>query len=140
LSSVIAVTQKGAANGVASLDSTGRLPSSQLPSLLASDSYYEKITTPTNTTFTVKRIFKQKIQIDGLSLQTTSGTCSVQVAVNGTGFGSTYSVSSTVNEFTIGTPIEVDATSASKSIGFIVTNNSSGSALEVTMAVSVLTS
>ena len=140
LSSVIAVTQKGAANGVASLDSTGRLPSSQLPSLLASDSFYDTVTTPTNTTYTIKRIFKQKIQIDGLSLQTTSGTCSVQVAVNGTGFGSTYSVSSTVNEFTIGTPIEVDATSASKSIGFIVTNNSSGSALEVTMAVSVLTS
>ena len=140
LSSVIAVTQKGAANGVASLDSTGRLPSSQLPSLLASDSFYETVTTPTNTTYTIKRIFKQKIQIDGLSLQTTSGTCSVQVAVNGTGFGSTYSVSSSVNEFTIGTPIEVDATSSSKSIGFIVTNNSSGNALEVTMAVSVLTS
>ncbi len=140
LSSVIAVTQKGAANGVASLDSTGRLPSSQLPSLLASDSYFDKITTPTNSTYTTKRIFKQKIQIDGLSLQTTSGTCTVQVAVNGTGFGSAYSVSSTVNEFSIGTPIEVDATAASKEVGFIVTNNSSASALEVTMAISILAS
>jgi len=140
LSSVIAVTQKGAANGVAELDSTGRLPVTQLPSLLASDSFYDIITTPTNTTYTVKRIYKQKIQVDGLSLQTASGTCSVQVAVNGVGFGSVYSVSSTVNEFALGTPIEIDATSANKQIGFIVTNNSSASQLEVTMAVSVLTS
>ena len=140
LSSVIAITQKGAANGVAELDSTGRLPVTQLPSLLASDSFYDIITTPTNTTYTVKRIYKQKIQVDGLSLQTASGTCSVQVAVNGVGFGSVYSVSSTVNEFALGTPIEIDATSANKQIGFIVTNNSSASQLEVTMAVSVLTS
>ena len=139
LSSVIAITQKGAANGVAELDSTGRLPVTQLPSLLASDSFYDLISAPTNATFTLKRVYKQKLQVDGLSLQTASGTCSVQVAVNGVGFGSVYSVSSTVNEFALGTPIEIDATSSNKKIGFIVTNNSSASELEVTMAVSVLT-
>ena len=139
LSSVIAVTQKGAANGVATLDGTGRLPSAQLPSLLASDSLYQTVATPANTTYTITRIYKQKVQVDGLSLQTTSGTCSVQIAVNGVGVGSTYSVSSTVSEFALGTPVEIDATAANKKIGYIVTNNSSGSALEVTMAISVLT-
>ena len=140
LSSVIPVTQKGAANGVASLDSTGRLPSSQLPSVLSTDSLYVAVTTPTNQTYDVKRIYKQKLRIDGLALQTTSGTCSVQISVNGTGLGSTYSVSSTPNEFALGTPIEIDATTTSKAIEFIVTNNSSASALEVTMAVSVIAS
>lgn len=138
LSSVIPVTQKGAANGVASLDSTGRLPSSQLPSVLSGDSFYLSVAAPANQTYGIKRIFKQKIRIDGLALQTASGTCSVQIAVDGTGFGSIYSVSSTPNEFTLGTPIEIDATGSSFEIGFIVTNNSSSSNLEVTMAISVV--
>lgn len=140
LSSTIPVTQKGAASGVASLDSTGRLPNSQLPVSVASESIYHIVATPANQTYTVKRIFKQKIQINGLSLQTSSGTCSVQLSVNGVAVGSTYSVSSTVNEFTLGTVIEIDATSASKSIQFVVTNNSSAANLEVTMAVSEVTS
>lgn len=140
LSSVIAVTQKGAASGVASLDSTGRLPNSQLPASVASESIYSITTTAANQTYTVKRIFKQKIQINGLSLQTASGTCSVQLSVNGVAVGSTYSVSSTVNEFALGTVIEVDATAASKSIQFVVTNNSSAAGLEVTMAVAEVTS
>ena len=140
LSSVIAVTQKGAASGVASLDSTGRLPNSQLPASVASESIYSITTTAANQTYTVKRIFKQKIQINGLSLQTSSGTCSVQLSVNGVAVGSTYSVSSTVNEFALGTVIEVDATAASKSIQFVVTNNSSAANLEVTMAVAEVTS
>ena len=140
LSSVIPVTQKGSASGVASLDSTGRLPNSQLPVSVASESIYEIVATPANQTYTVKRIFKQKIQINGLSLQTASGTCSVQLSVNGVAVGSTYSVSSSVNEFTLGTVIEIDASTASKSIQFVVTNNSSASNLEVTMAVSEVTS
>lgn len=140
LSSVIPVTQKGTANGVASLDSTGRLPSSQLPSVLSSDSFYDVVTTPTNQQYDVKRIYKQKIRIDGLALQTTSGTCQVQIVVDGTGYGSTYSVSSVPNEFTLGTPIEVDATAGSHLIGYEVTNNASGSILEVVMAVSVVAS
>lgn len=138
LSSVIAVTQKGAANGVASLDSTGRLPSSQLPSVLSSDSMYLKVATPTNQNYDIKRIYKQKIRIDGMAIQTTSGTCDVTITADGTQYGSTYAASSTPNEFTLGTPIEIDATSASHSIGFEVENNSSASGLEVTLAVSVI--
>ena len=138
LSSVVPITQKGAANGVASLDSTGRLPSSQLPSVLSSDSLYLEVASPANQDYKIKRIYKQKLRIDGMALQTTSGTCSVQITVDGTGYGNVYSVSSTPNEFTLGTPIEIDATTASHEIGFEVTNNASSSVLEVTMAVSVV--
>ena len=63
---------------------------------------------------------------------------SLQLAVGGVGQGATYSVTSTNQDITLSTAIEVDATSASKSIGFIVTNNSSGSGLEVTIAASVV--
>lgn len=138
LSSVIAVTQKGAANGVASLDSSGRLPSAQLPEVLSSDSIYLEVATPSATTYRIKRIYRQKIRIDGISVQTTSGTCSVQVAFDGVGYGDTFSASSVVNESVLGTPLEIDATTVSHEIGFIVTNVSSASVLEVTLAASVI--
>ena len=138
LSSVIAVTQKGAANGVATLDSTGRLPSTQLPSSLSTTSFYHAITTTSNSTVVVKRIFKEKIQINGLNVFLASGTLNLQLAVNGVGQGYTYPVTSSNQDITLSTAIEVDATSASKSIGFILTNNQSGSGLQATIAASVV--
>lgn len=140
LSSVIAITQKGAANGVASLDSTGRMPSAQLPTFLSSDSFHQLVASVANTTLDMKRIYKQKIQIDGISVLTSSGSCSVQIQVNGTGQGSTYTANTTGLDTALSTPIQVDATSANKRVGFIVTNNSSAANLEVTLAISVLSS
>lgn len=139
-SSLVPLTQKGAANGVASLDSNGRLPVTQLPSVLAADSFYHLEATPSNATYVVKRVFGQLLSITGLALQTSSGTCDVQVAVNGVGVGSVYSVSSTPTEFALGTTIDIDSTSASDVIGFIVTNNSASANLEVTMAVNIISS
>lgn len=140
LSSVVPVTQKAAANGVASLDSTGRLPSAQLPEVLSSDSLNLEVTTPTNATYKVRRIYRQKLRIDGISVQTTSGTCTVQVAFDGTGYGSTFSASSVTNSSVLGTPLEIDATTVPHTIGIIVTSNSSGNVLEVTLAASVIAS
>jgi hypothetical protein len=138
LSSVVPVTQKGAANGVASLDSTGRLPSSQLPAVLASDSYYLEVATPAAQNYRIKRIYRQKIIIEAISVQTTSGTCSVQVTFDGVGYGSTFSASSVVNESVLGTPLEIDASTVSHEIGFVVSNVSSASVLEVTLSISVV--
>lgn len=140
LSSVVPVTQKGAANGVASLDSSGRLPSSQLPEVLSSDSLYLSVATPAAQNYAIKRIYRQKLRIDGISVQTTSGTCTVQISFDGTGYGSTFSASSVVNESVLGTPLEINATTVSHEIGFLVTNVSSASQLEVTLAVSVIAS
>ena len=64
----------------------------------------------------------------------------MQIAVDGVGLGSTLSASSTPSETALGTPIEIDASTASKKIQFIVTSNSSASVLEVVMAVSVIAS
>jgi len=140
LSSRIPVTQKGSANGVASLDSTGKLPFSQLPLVLASDSFYLTVANPANQTYPIKRIFRQKIRIDGIALQTASGSCSVQVSVDSTPVGNIYTANSVGNETVIGTPIEIDASTTSRLIEFVVTGNSAAADLEVTYAVSIISS
>ena len=136
---VIPVTEKSAANGVATLDSTGRLPAGQLPSVLASDSIYH-INSGANSDgdTTIKRIYRQKIQIDAMSLQCTSGTATIQLLVNGVPVGSTQSVNSAGTETILATPQEIDSTSASKSIGFRISGASSLNTLEITLAISIL--
>ncbi|MAE55981.1 MAG: hypothetical protein CMK23_08290 [Porticoccaceae bacterium] len=137
-SGLIPINQKGASSGVASLDSQGKLPQNQLPTTLASDSFYAIITTAANSPYVIKRIFKQKITIDGIALQTSTGTCSVQIAVDGVGYGDVHAVSSVPTEISaLGSVIEVNATSQSHSVGFIVTNNSSAGNLEVVLAVAI---
>lgn len=140
LSSVVPLTSRGAANGVASLDSAGRLPSSQLPSALSSFSYYSTVSTPSNTSYTITRIFKQKIKLEGIAVRLTSGACTVQITVNGVATGISYSVSSTPTEISIASPVDVDASTASKTIGFVVTGVSSASVLDIVISGSILTS
>jgi hypothetical protein len=140
LSSVIPLTSRGAANGVASLDSSGRLPSAQLPSALSSFSYYSTVASPSNTNYTITRIFKQKITLEGIAVRVTGGSCTLQVMVGGVATGITYSVSVTPTEISIASPIEIDATTASKTIGFVVTNVSSATVLDIVISGSILTS
>lgn len=141
LSSSVPVTQKGAANGVATLDSTGRLPAAQLPTILASDSFYDTQTgAVSNADYTIKRIYRQKVQVDAVSLQCSSGTATWQLTVNGTTVGSTQAVSSSGLETVLSTPQEIDGSSASKEIGYKITSASSLNDLEVTLAISILSS
>jgi hypothetical protein len=138
LSSVIAVTQKGAANGVASLDTNGRLPFSMLPEVLGNDSFYLNVSIVANQLYTLTRIFRQKLRIDGVAIATTSGTCTVQITLNGVDVGTTYTVNSSGLNSQIGSPIEVDATTAAVKIGFRVTNNATASGLDVTLAAAIV--
>ncbi|NCW67703.1 MAG: hypothetical protein EBV86_03895 [Marivivens sp.] len=138
LTGYLATTQRGAANGVASLDSTGKLPNSQLPAVLATMSMYQSISSPAAQNYRIQRIYRQKIRIDGFSGQLASGTCDVQITVDGTAYGSVYNISSSTNEAVLASPIEINATTLSHEIGFVVTNIASPSDLEVTLAVSVI--
>lgn len=140
-SAYIAKSTKAAANGVASLDSNAKLPSAQMPTEVVTDSMYLLNSGATaNATYDIKRIYKHKISIQAIACQTSAGTCTVQVAVDGVGVGSTFSVSSTPNETDIGTAIEVDASSANKKISIIVTSASSAADLEVVLAYKLLSS
>lgn len=139
LTSVVPNTARGAANGVATLDTNARLPAAQLPEALGTDTLYRVEQTPVNQAYVIKRVFREKLRLDGLALQTTSGTCTVQLAINGVATGPTYNVTSTPSEQNI-TSITVDATTASATIGFIVTANASAAKLEVAIAATVLLS
>lgn len=138
-SSLVAKTQMGAANGVATLNSSGVIPQAQLPSTLSTDTLYHLEATAANGSLIVKRIFLQTIEITGISIQTSSGTCDVQIAINGVGTGSTYAASTTTNSVTLGTPIAVDSTAAPFGIGVVVSNNVSAANLEIMLAINVVT-
>ena len=142
LTTKISLTQKGAANGVATLDSSGKLPTSQLPSVIASDCMYLKVASPSNANFVIKKVFGQKIQITGVYAATTGGTCTIQ-PLSGTAAianSNTYnaSASGTTNILSPSQYLEIDCTSVARDIGFIVTNNSSGANLEVVFSYNIL--
>jgi hypothetical protein len=140
LSSRVPVTFIGAAGGVAELDSNGQVPLDQLPSLFSSDSIDRQITgSVSNANFRLKRVFKQKIKVDGISLKLTSGSCNVQMTVDGALVGAVYPATSTTSDVTISTPIEVNSLVASKVIGFTVSSGSSPVDLEVSLATSAVT-
>ena len=140
LSSVIPVTARGAANGVASLDVTGRLPYSQLPLVLSSDSLYQFTGSPANSTYKITRVYRQKIRIDGIAIATTAGSCTIQIAIDGVGVGPTYAANAVGLNQVIASPIEIDASTAAKSIGYIVTGNASAANLDVTLATTIISS
>ncbi len=140
LSSVIPLTQRGAANGVATLDTTGRLNTTQLPLDIATVGYFWAPSGAlANGTYLVNRIFKQRVTISAISARLASGTCTVQIAVNGVALGTTYNLSSTPTEVTLPTPIEIDATTASRAIQLIVTAGAAPTSPEVTLAGSIQT-
>ena len=139
LTSVIPITQKSAANGVATLDALGRMPSSQLPVSIGADSYYEKRAgAVANAAYVIRRIFKQKVSLTGGSFLCSTGTATIQLAVNGVGVGATYSVTSAGLDQTFGTPQPVDASTANQRIGYIITAQAGLADLEVTLAAEVL--
>ena len=139
LSSVIPKTQKGASNGVASLDSSGRIPSIQLPEVLSQTSLpLLKEGQVADGDYAITRIFQQKIRIEALSLRLTSGTCTVQLTVNGVAVGNEYAVTATPSEFILGTKIELDASNTSKAIGIKVSNASAANILDMAVSISNL--
>jgi len=140
LTGVVPKTYMGASNGVASLDSTGRLPNTQLPTTLVTESIYHKEAGPViNTDFTIKRMWKDHIQVTGMSIRTGSGTCNVQLLVGGVLKDSARAASVTTSDITFTSPVDVDATSASLNLGFQVTSGATPTDVEVTFSVAAVT-
>ena len=139
-SPLVPKTYMGAANGVATLDTGGKMPVSQLPETFSTTTipffsvWEDSQAAIGNKTYFVSRLWKQTIRIDGIAYKLNAGTCTIQLSVDGTPVGSTYAVSSTLNSENLATVIEVDATNASRRIELIVTNNSGGQTLEVAIA------
>jgi len=138
LSSVIPLSQKGAANGIAALDSNGNLPSASLPTNLSVSSMYDVQATASNQTYIIQRIYKQGIRIEAISVMTSGGTANVKINVNGSDYGDIYAASTSPVEQVLSTPIEVDANTSSATIGYTVSGASSAANLEVTLAIGIL--
>lgn len=141
LSSVVLTSTKGAANGVSSLDATGKIPVGQLPDRYSAAMYpLYKSGSVTNGSLHIMRLWKQILRIDGISLKCEVGTCSVVITVDGASAGSTYSVSATGSNQTFGTVIQIDGSTAGKSIDITVTSASSDCVgLQVSLSTATLT-
>lgn len=139
-SALVPKTYMGAANGVATLDTGGKMPVNQLPETFSTQSipffsvWEDSAANIGNKTYFVTRLWKQTIRIDGIAYKLNSGTCTLQLSVDGTPVGNSFSVTSALQNDNLATVIEVDATVASKRIELVVTNNSGGQTLEVSIA------
>lgn len=133
--SLIPKTYIGAADGVAGLDATGRLPIAQLPDTFATRSFFfQKEGSITNADYVITRAFKQNVRVDAIAAKTTSGTANIQLKINGINAGDVIPVSSTLTEQNLSASIAIDATTTSREIAFTVTSASSATDIEVTLA------
>lgn len=139
-SALVPKTYMGAANGVATLDTGGKMPVNQLPETFSTQSipffsvWEDSAANIGNKTYFVTRLWKQTIRIDGIAYKLNAGSCTLQLSVDGTPVGNTYSVTTALQNDNLATVIEIDATVASKRIELVVTNNSGGQTLEVSIA------
>lgn len=144
LSTVVPKTYIGAANGVASLDSAGKLPSAQLPAVFSVSSlpfnsqWDTSIATTANGTYYVTYIWKQTIRVDGIALKLSAGTCDVRISVDGTAVGATYAVTATLSNVNVAVPIQVDGTTTARRIELLVSNQVGAGILEGCLAVATL--
>jgi hypothetical protein len=134
LSSLVPNSSLAVAGGVATLDGDGRLDSTQQPLVRTRDVIHHNVTgSVTNATTVIRRSFGEKFRIVGLSVKTTSGTCTVQLAVSGVAVGLSYSAASGANDQNLSTVIEVDTRVLSKTLDLIVT--SAASAVDLQLAI-----
>ena len=133
--SLVPKTYIGAADGVAGLDSTGKLPIAQLPDTFATRSFYfRKEGSIGNGANIITRAFKQNVRIDAIAAKTTSGTCNIQLRINGLNAGAVIPCSWSLTEQNLAASIAIDATTTSREIGFEVTSATGVTDIEVTLA------
>jgi hypothetical protein len=124
-SSLIPKSQKGQANGVATLDASGFVPDGQIGpqrSYVSVPFQTVAIGTTTGLIFT-GRFFMQAIRIEGISLVlSTGGTCDAQIAIDGSVVGPVFHLTTTKQDVVLSPMIQVDATTVSHEIGIWITN------------------
>lgn len=135
LSSVIPRAWRGAANGVAALDGDGRLPTTQLPSIMPSDTiYWTRDGVIAGGVYPMKRIYGQRILITGFTGRLGGGTCTARLQIGGVDLGPSFTLSASPTETPFATPLEVDASTASRIISLNVTAPSTPSNIEIALA------
>jgi hypothetical protein len=124
LSSVIPKSQKGQANGVATLDASGQVPDGQIApqrSYVSIPFQTVAIGTTSGLIF-ASRFYMQTIRIEGISLiLATGGTCDAQIAVDGVVVGPVFHLTTTKQDVVLSPMIQVDASTVSHEIGIWIT-------------------
>jgi len=144
LSSVVPKTWRGATNGVASLDSTAKIPTTQLPEIFGTQTlpffsvWEDASVTVANKTYFLAKVWKHKLRLDGITHKLAAGTATIQLSLDGATIGSSFSVSTTSASVNMPTTIEIDGTSTGRRLELVVTNVSSASSLEVGVAAATL--
>lgn len=120
LSGLIPTSQRGAANGVAPLDSGGLLPASVIPSWASRAPIIGRVGgSITNGTYIIGVIEDEHI-FDGLTAVLGVGTCTLQLQVGGINVGSTLAVTNAVQKLVI-TPTTKSGNTAPLTVSLIVT-------------------
>jgi hypothetical protein len=128
-------TYIGAADGVAGLDATGKLPIAQLPDTFATRSFFfQQSGSITNGDYVITRAFKQNVRIDAIAVKSNSGSGNVQLKINGINAGDLVAASSTLTEQNLSASIAIDAVTTSKEIAFSVSSANNMTDVEVTLA------
>jgi len=96
------------------------------------------LTVVKNATYEIKRIYKQKVNIDAVYITVDSGTCDLQLAINGAGTGTLYNVSAAGINVTLSSSINVDGSTIAKTVGYIITNSSNALNLSISLGTSRL--
>lgn len=143
--SLVPKTFMGAQNGVASLDSSSKIPVAQLPDIFATttipfkNQWEDNSNTVTNKTYFVTRVWKQKLRIDGINYQLSAGTCTIQLSLDGTAIsGTTLNATTTNQSQSFSQIIEIDGNTSGRRLEVIVTNASSAQGLELGVAAATL--
>ena len=143
--SLVPKTFMGAQNGVASLDSSSKIPVAQLPDIFATttlpfkNQWEDTSATVTNKTYFITRVWKQKLRIDGINYQLSGGTATIQLSLDGTPIsGTTLNATTTNQSQSFSQIIEVDGNTSGRRLEVVVTNASSASGLELGVAAATL--
>lgn len=128
-------TYIGAADGVAGLDATGKLPIAQLPDTFATRSFFfQQSGSISNGDYVITRAFKQNVRIDAIAVKSNSGSGNIQLKINGINAGDLVAASSTLTEQNLSASIAIDAVTTSKEIAFTVSSANNMTDVEVTLA------
>ena len=135
VTALVPKTYIGAADGVAGLDSTGKLPIAQLPDTFATRSFFfQKQGSIADGSYVITRAYKQNVRIDAIAVKATSGSANVQLRVNNILAGDVIAASSSLTEQNLSASIAIDAVTTSKEIAFTVSSASGLTDIEVTLA------
>jgi hypothetical protein len=139
LSGLVTTAQKGAANGVASLDANGLIPEAQMPDVRGTVNIsIRESGSITNGDYPIQRFYKTKLRIVGLTGVLNTGSCQIQMKVNGSLVGTVYSLSTSALDQPFSTALEVDALSSSKPVAVTVSSASSADTLDLSLVVEIL--